>query len=210
MSPLEHSRLLEGPPVNRRTDQVDDNENGTGSGLTGSTEAEFVNDGEATPPNLDPSPSPSQLWRMAPVLSLGIISSTHEEASHHVVVEFASYFQIGTSFGQFKHVVWLTISYVITVTVMQPLVSSEVFCGKHASDGPYTVIGAKIDCRRSTLSFNFWILAVARGLVGSGSDGMGYMVTIILNEPYGKLASKRVFSLVKASEEFWEVLFLNT
>jgi hypothetical protein len=37
-------------------------------------------------------------------------------------VEYASYAQIGSSFNQFRHISWLAISYIISVTITQPLV----------------------------------------------------------------------------------------
>lgn len=40
--------------------------------------------------------------------------------------------------------------------------------------------GSYADRWESILSFNFWVLVVARGVVGIGSGGMGYMVTLIL------------------------------
>ena len=38
-------------------------------------------------------------------------------------IEIASYVQIGNEFGQLQNVSWLTVTYVIAVTVAQPVVS---------------------------------------------------------------------------------------
>jgi MFS family permease len=138
-------------------------------------------------------------------------------------VEFASYFQIGSAFNELRHVSWLTLTYVITVTVSQPMVplprdyiwkprkSSlsrpystvdfrtymaeshsyclamlhlvlESFCGNYAGQADMWIDPWLTSS--SSLSFNFWLLVLARGVVGCGSGGMGYLVTVILN---GKL-----------------------
>lgn len=41
-------------------------------------------------------------------------------------VEYASYFQIGSAFNQLRHVSWLTLAFVIMVTVTQPLVRPDL------------------------------------------------------------------------------------
>ncbi|CZT45235.1 uncharacterized protein RSE6_05529 [Rhynchosporium secalis] len=120
---------------------------------------------------------PKRLWLMMAVFALGTSVMTADAA-----VEYASYIQIGSAFGQLRHVSWLTLTFVMVVTVVQPMYSrlSDIYGRKPVLLLSYALFG--IGVVFCTLSYNFWVLVISRGVVGAGSGGMGYMVTIIMND----------------------------
>ncbi|KIV96951.1 hypothetical protein PV10_00761 [Exophiala mesophila] len=146
----------------------------------GSTSLEEPRD-VLTPTSSETEPSPNltlgQLLKIAPGLGLGTLLVQAD-----ATLELSSYATIGSEFHQLKHVAWLTIAYVLMTTASQPLYSRlSDYCGRKPvilACYAFFAIGVTL----CSLSPSFWLLVAARGVVGLGGAGMGFLVTVILND----------------------------
>ncbi|EHY57057.1 hypothetical protein ABEF92_003407 [Exophiala dermatitidis] len=116
------------------------------------------------------------IWA-SPGLILGIILSQAD-----IGLESAVFPKIASEFHQFRHVALLTIGFSFSIAAGQPVYSrlSDRYGRKPLLLGSYCwfFIGV-ILC---PLSSKFWMLVLARGIVGIGTAGMGYIVSLIITD----------------------------
>ncbi|KAF6227197.1 hypothetical protein HO133_008639 [Letharia lupina] len=128
-------------------------------------------------PNFPHKISRSQFYAALPALVLGILLYAADN-----ILELAAFPRIGSELHQLRHVAWLSITYGVSVAAVQPLYSrlSDIYGRKTLLLASYMFFTVGIIL--CAISYNFWMLVIARLVVGAGAAGLGYMVSLIFND----------------------------